>query len=168
MRRFNCLLFFVVSIISVSCHRDYRQSITDYLKAKVINPQSLKILEFKEPDSIKTSFFDTEEYKSIKSTIDSLTIASKNHGDLAISYVGSSKEAVKLNEFLADEDYKKAERLYAVIKNRTENFKSELNGYHIIVIYQANNADGNLSTDTCSFDFDKKYSKITGANGIDL
>lgn len=163
----NILIFLLAFICS--CHKDYRQIAKDYLKSKIINPESLQIDSITGPDSSFLSYSSTKEYKDIKFKCDSFMSESNKYSDLQIDAVYSgSKGAQSLYKFLCDKNYKESKRQMDILTNRIKNYKGELDGWDIHIYFRAKDSDRIEKSDHTYLFFNKDMSKIESNGQINL
>ncbi|MES2107190.1 MAG: hypothetical protein V4577_00485 [Bacteroidota bacterium] len=140
MKKLLVLLLAVVCLAGCS-HRKYKEVAIEYLKTKLPVPESLDTVKFLKPDSLYTTFHDTEEYRALMKG---------------------------LNTFEIDGDSVKAEQVRATIKQREKTVKRKVTGWDVSLIYKAKNDKGVLQLDTCRFIFESTLTTVKYLNGVNL
>ncbi|HVW94910.1 MAG TPA: hypothetical protein VHA56_02995 [Mucilaginibacter sp.] len=120
---------------------DYKKKALEYLKGNVPDPASVDSVKFIKPDSIYTTFHDTEEYRS-----------------LIKSY----------NNFVIDGDSVNAAKILKTVEEKEKTFKKRIVGWDVRLIYKAKTKSKVLKTDTCRFTFNANLSKVLALNGVNL
>ena len=141
MKKLSALALLIVCLSACGSSSGYKGIAVEYLKKKVANPATIDTVKFFKPDSIYTSFYDTNEYGSLKFSIDSL---------------------VRLN------DAKGAAKLSVVLKDRLKTYPKTIVGWGVRLIYKAKDKKGTVKTDTCRFTFDPNRTTVKYVNGVEL
>lgn len=122
-------------------HGKYKQAATEYLKTKLPDPASLDTVKFLKPDSLYTTFHDTEEYRALMKG---------------------------LNTFEINGDSVQATQTKAAIVQKDKTYKRKITGWDVSLIYKAKNSKGALQLDTCRFTFESTLTTVKDLNGVNL
>ncbi|MDP9077582.1 MAG: hypothetical protein M3O71_09190 [Bacteroidota bacterium] len=137
------LFGFVAATVLFSCSSpgNYKQSSVAYLKKQYPGLASVDTIKFLKPDSIYSTFHDTQLYRELLRGV---------------------------NRFANANDTVKVKELYAVIREKEKSYKNVVTGWDVRLIYKAKNKKGVLKTDTCRFTFDSTLKMVKDLNGVDL
>jgi hypothetical protein len=135
--------FILITAFFFGCSSDvnYKQKAVEYLKTKVPNPLSVDTIKFLKPDSVYTTFHDTQEYRTLM---------------------------VALNDFYIKGDSANIKKVEATVKEKDRTYKNVLVAWDVSLIYKAKDKKGTLKTDTCRFTFDSTLKIIKDLNGVNL
>jgi len=169
MNKLLFLLTIIVITISACTGVNSKKTIEDYLKTKIINPESLQKLTIVKTDTIKSTFMDTKEFKDDERQKDSLVALSNSESAAEIESISNSNEAgKKLHKFLCDEAFKEAMHIMQKDSERMITYKGEFTGYWVRASYSAKDASGNMKSDTAGFELSKDLKTVKTSSGIDL
>jgi len=140
MKSISFLLLAALCLVGCS-HGNYKQIAIEYLKTKLPDPASLDTVKFLKPDSLYTTFHDTEEYRA-----------------LATAY----------NNFSLDGDSVQKKATKAAIEQKERTYKRKLTGWDVSLIYKAKNKKGVLKLDTCRFLFESRLVTVKDLKGVSL
>lgn len=136
------LLFLLALLFLFGCSRpNYKVAALEYLKTKIPNPASVDTIRFLKPDSIYTTFHDTQEYRALLKA---------------------------LNTFSVNEDSVKIADIKATIRQKEMTYKNKVTGWDVRLIYKAKNKKGIVVLDTCRFTFESTLSAVRDLNGVNL
>ncbi|MDO3640985.1 hypothetical protein [Mucilaginibacter sp. L3T2-6] len=140
MKKLSVLLLVVVCLAGCS-HGKYKQAAIEYLKARLPDPASLDTVKFLKPDSLYTTFHDTDDYRALMKG---------------------------LNTFEINGDSVQAAQTRAAIAQKEKSYKHKVTGWDVLLIYKAKNNKGQLQLDTCRFTFESTLTIVKDLNGVNL
>lgn len=140
MKKISVLLLAVVCLAGCSRGK-YKEAAIEYLKTKLPDPASLDTVKFLKPDSLYTTFHNTDEYRALMKG---------------------------LNTFEINGDSVQAAQTKAAIAQKDKTYKRKLTGWDVSLIYKAKNKSGALQLDTCRFMFESTLTTVKDLNGVSL
>jgi uncharacterized lipoprotein YehR (DUF1307 family) len=141
MKKIIVALLIFLCFTGCSTNANYKQSAVEYLKTKVVNPASVDTIKFLKPDSIYSTFHDTQEYRALLNGYNSFIIKGDSAGVAEVK---------------------------ATVKEKEKSYKNVLTGWDVKLIYKAKDKKGVVKTDTCRFTFDNTLKIVKNLNGLDL
>ncbi len=136
------LVLTILAALLNSCTKsNYKQTALEYLKTKVVNPASVDTLKFFKPDSIFTTFYDTNEYWKLKHAQDSL---------------------------VDENNMKEAAKVSSVLEAKLKAYHKPIVGWDVRLVYRAKDKKGMIKTDTCRFTFNSNLYTVKEVYGVDL